>query len=228
MTLQVLPATEEDIPRLAEVVFAAFTSDPLHMAMFPREHQDTFMAWYHQKLRKGIRDPCMRSMKVVRKANESHPHDTIIAYGRWQFPKTTAKGESQLITTEEEQISFPALGNKPLVDYYVAATNVIRQRVVDESRDIVCQMLATHPEYQGQGAGRLLLQYGIDAAAEVSRCSGTPARIFLEATPEAYSLYKRFGWEDLGDLDRIEIRLEEYGGPSGVLHCTVAMSRLTV
>lgn len=226
MTLQVLPATEEDIPRLADIVFAAFTSDPLHVAMFPRENQAAFMAWYHQKLRKAMRNPSLRSMKVVKTAagEGHHEPDIIIAYARWQIPHT-AQTETQVVEAEAKQTPFPVLANEPLVDHYVAATDAIRERLVDKSRDFVCQMLATHPEYQVQGAARLLIQHGIKAATEAALCNGAPVGIFLEATPEAYLLYRKFGWED---VDRIEIRLDEYGVPSGGLHCTVAMERRTI
>ena len=227
MSLQVLPATIEDIPRLASIIFEAFTSDALHVAMFPREHQASYMDWYHQKLRMTMEDPAIRTVKVVQKADATSEDDVIIAYGRYQFPSRQRGIEEQPKSKriQEQRHPFPAKANESLVDYYIDRINMIHKRLVDERKDFVCQMLATHPDYQGRGAGRLLIQYGIDAAKDFGHSSRTSPMIFLEAAPEAYSLYKKFGWRD---VDRIDIQLEEYGVQDGGLHSTICMERRIV
>jgi GNAT superfamily N-acetyltransferase len=64
-------------------------------------------------------------------------------------------------------------------------------------------MLATLPEYQGQGVGTKLLEWGIQQA------EGRNARIYLEATMDGYPLYCKYGWQRLEDLN---LDFAQYGG----------------
>lgn len=58
-------------------------------------------------------------------------------------------------------------------------------------------MVATDPKYQGKGAGSLILQWGIERAGQ----QGTEA--YLEASPDAVSLYEKFGFREAGQIDTL-------------------------
>jgi len=63
-------------------------------------------------------------------------------------------------------------------------------------------ILATHPDHQGKGAGRQLLNWGLKKAEELKvACT-------LEATNEGYRLYKSAGYKD---LERIEVDFSSLG-----------------
>jgi GNAT superfamily N-acetyltransferase len=59
------------------------------------------------------------------------------------------------------------------------------------------------PEYQRQGIGSLLLEWGIKKADELQ------AKTWITSTPQAVSTYQRNGWKV---VDRHDVSLEKYGG----------------
>lgn len=69
--------------------------------------------------------------------------------------------------------------------------------------NIALSLLFVHPEYQRQGIGSLLLEWGKKKADE------TRARIWLSSTPQAVSTYERNGWKV---VERYDVMLEKYGG----------------
>ncbi|KAH2620353.1 hypothetical protein KXW54_009007, partial [Aspergillus fumigatus] len=61
-------------------------------------------------------------------------------------------------------------------------------------RGPVLELLVTHPQHQGKGVGKALLDWGVRMADQKQ------ARIYLEATPEGYPLYRKCGWRDVEDI----------------------------
>ncbi|KAH2878153.1 hypothetical protein KXW22_003014, partial [Aspergillus fumigatus] len=49
-------------------------------------------------------------------------------------------------------------------------------------------------DHQGKGVGKALLDWGVRMADQKQ------ARIYLEATPEGYPLYRKCGWRDVEDI----------------------------
>ena len=54
------------------------------------------------------------------------------------------------------------------------------------------EMLVTDPAFQGQGAGKLMMSWGLERADR----DGVEA--YLEASPEAVPLYERSGFREAG------------------------------
>lgn len=77
------------------------------------------------------------------------------------------------------------------------------------------EVLAVHPDYQGLGIGKKLIQAGLDDAAALDL-----GIAYLEATESGYPLYKKFGWKD---VDHVVVDLGKYGGKG--LWPTACMSR---
>ncbi|TVY31707.1 hypothetical protein LSUB1_G008500, partial [Lachnellula subtilissima] len=77
------------------------------------------------------------------------------------------------------------------------------ERDVDVLKDISLSLLFVHPEYQRQGIGSMLLDWGLKKADEMK------ARIWLASTPQAVSTYERNGWRV---VERYDVMLEKYGG----------------
>lgn len=57
------------------------------------------------------------------------------------------------------------------------------------------QTLATHPDYQRRGVGKMLLNWGIEQAQQ------DKTNVFLTATAEGRFLYKNQGFVELGEFD---------------------------
>lgn len=223
MPVKLRLAEDSDVPRIAESALAAFESDPLHMAMLPREHTDHIMEWYHGRLSSALLDPNTRSVVAVDSREDADGVKEIIAgYSRWLLPTKSSEANSAA-GKEAPSAAFPEKANKPLVDFYLQQCDDKRGKQMDKSRDVVLYVLATDPAYQGQGIGRMMLEWGINMAATLSESGqNTKARILLEATPLAYPIYKKFGWKD---YDSITIDLKQYGIDNGVEHTTVCMIR---
>jgi GNAT superfamily N-acetyltransferase len=76
-------------------------------------------------------------------------------------------------------------------------------------------MLHTDPKEGGRGAGRALLQWGMQKADDLE------LPIYLESSPSAHGFYKKFGFED---VEILELDLGLYGGPAKK-HTTPLMMR---
>ncbi|RAO68999.1 uncharacterized protein BHQ10_005011 [Talaromyces amestolkiae] len=223
MPVKLRLAEDSDIPRIAESALAAFESDPLHMAMLPREHTNHIMEWYQGRLRSALSDPNMRSIVAVDSRQDADGVKEIIAgYSRWLLPSKSSEANNA-VENERPAAAFPELANKPLVDFYLQQSDDKRGKQMDKSRDVVLYVLATDPAYQGQGIGRMMLEWGINTAATLAESGqNTKPRILLEATPLAYPIYKKFGWKD---YESITIDLKQYGIANGTEHTTVCMIR---
>lgn len=214
MALELLPVTEADIPRINDIIFQSFESDPLHVLAFPREHASSYNEFMHEFLRSKLPDPNVKSLKVV-DPNLSGDA-SIVGYTRWIFPS----GENQQTPSKETTKTsttapFPAQANKQIWDFLGEQTKQVRAQFVDPARDYVLEFLATDPQHQGRGIGKIMLKYGLD---ELDR-RGNGAKAFLEATPFAIPIYKKYGFEPLGSID---VPLAEFGvGDTGLYQCIV-------
>ncbi|KAL5337475.1 acyl-CoA N-acyltransferase [Aspergillus crustosus] len=73
-------------------------------------------------------------------------------------------------------------------------------------RRVELETLFVHPEFQGQGVGKALLQWGIDEAERLGFV------VYLEATEAGRPLYERFGFEE---VKVVEFDAAEFGGVGG-------------
>ena len=70
--------------------------------------------------------------------------------------------------------------------------------------------LMTHPKYQGRGAASLLVRHGL-ALADIAHLPTV-----LQADPDGYNIYKKFGFEDFGVW---QVDLTKFGA-EGIVHNT--------
>lgn len=76
---------------------------------------------------------------------------------------------------------------------------------------LVLDLLATSPNYQGQGVGTALLKWGMEKADALQ------ARIYLEATPEGLPLYIKYGWKEVEVVTIDFSQLNSHGQESFVI-----------
>ena len=60
-----------------------------------------------------------------------------------------------------------------------------------------------HPDYQGRGIAKLLLEAGLEVADKAH------AKVWLSSTPKAVGMYEKNGWEI---KERYATDLRKYGG----------------
>lgn len=78
-------------------------------------------------------------------------------------------------------------------------------------------VLAILPAYQRLGIGQAMLATVLKLADEEGR------RVFVEATPEGASLYRKFGWVECDE--RLRFDLAEFKAGEGVLETTLFLMR---
>jgi GNAT superfamily N-acetyltransferase len=110
MPLELQACTPSDVPRITQVIFDAFATDAINLAMFPREHTQEILPWYHRRQERIMKDPSIRAVKVVdTDIPSTGSGEEIIGYGRWQVPvhfdiagsKGIDKGNANGINGEE-------------------------------------------------------------------------------------------------------------------------------
>lgn len=264
MPLELRPCVVADIPRLTQIVFDAFSSDTINLAMFPREHVEDFLPWFHRRLERLLGNPSIRSLKVVDTDLLAHPDsdsdsdrehgEAIIGYGRWQVPvdfdipqrggdgsqeqnknEKKKSGEGEIINEksfiEPPSNPLPPSANAKLFDYTIKKFTEIQAKYLRDDQDFMCQMLAVESKHQGRGAGKMMINYGIEAArqaaAAVEQADREAGRLeksrkpvaWLEAVEGAYKMYVKWGFQD---VERTTTNLEEFGAVGGV-YTTVCM-----
>ncbi|KAL8827651.1 MAG: hypothetical protein Q9170_006927 [Blastenia crenularia] len=55
--------------------------------------------------------------------------------------------------------------------------------------------LGTHPDYEGKGAGGMLIRWGLEKADEMGK------RCFVDSSARGLDLYKKFGFEEVGAFE---------------------------
>ncbi|KAJ5437696.1 Acyl-CoA N-acyltransferase [Penicillium cf. griseofulvum] len=180
-------ATEADGPGLAKVNVLSFQGHLLG-ELFPGASSMRLQEYKMIVGMKHLADPNMHVLKI---------HDPVTGelatYSRWHFP---ASFGPSLVTISEEAASAakdpilhaPQPMNRDLFNAFRTLLGEARKRHTTEN-DIILDLLATLPEYQGRGFGSAILKWGMEKA------DASQSRIFLEGTPEGVPLYLKHGWK---------------------------------
>lgn len=112
----------------------------------------------------------------------------IIGVAKWNifFEQTEEQVEGLLHQPKPSEKGYDSV-IKPILDYFYG-----NRRKFMHPRPFVClNAIGTHPEHQGRGAGKRLVQWGVQLADQL----GLP--MYLEASKEGWPLYQKFGFEVL-------------------------------
>ncbi|KAJ5822381.1 Acyl-CoA N-acyltransferase [Penicillium robsamsonii] len=181
-------ATEADGPGLAKVNVQSFQGRRLLEEVFPNASLTRVQEYKIIVGMKHLADPNMHVLKI---------HDPVsgelATYSRWHFPASF--GPSLVTLTEDAAVLAkdpvqyaPRPMNAELAVAFKKLLADCRKRYTTEN-DIILDLLATLPEYQGRGFGSAILKWGIEKA------DASQSRIFLEGTPEGVPLYLKHGWK---------------------------------
>ncbi|KAM3418057.1 hypothetical protein BST61_g6263 [Cercospora zeina] len=130
-----------------------------------------------------LHEPGAHWLKAV--SNET---GAIAGFVKWQEPKPGVEPDTNLPEWPEE-------ADRELCDGTFGAWARARRELMGREGHWYLEIIATDPAYQGQGAGSLMMRYGLERADEQG------ARAFLEASPDAVRLYERFGFREVRHLD---------------------------
>ncbi|KAF9766622.1 hypothetical protein IL306_000945 [Fusarium sp. DS 682] len=194
MAFQVVVARREDASRIAEIHMAAFASNLMLQAQFPTPPiRQALQQTLELKAEADIDDPYQTVLLVL----EAQPEDAsraahakptqghkAIAYAKWSHP--VPPGEVYV----EPPWHWPEGTDFDMLEVWNNKMEEAQSMALGSNPCYKLTFLATDPGYQRQGAGSLLLQWGMKESAQ----AGVP--IYVESTLEAADLYKKNGFKE--------------------------------
>ncbi|KAJ6086292.1 hypothetical protein N7486_010573 [Penicillium sp. IBT 16267x] len=203
MSYQVEYATEQDAVGLGCINNDSFQTRLMLSAMFPETDEPSLRTYKSYQTMKHLANPETHVVKITDPTSGA-----VVGYGRWHIPAILGVPPNVPELSDQAQIYAKdpvAFAPQPMnTEVYAAFRSLLdegRKRYTTE-RDMMLDLLATLPSYQGRGIGTTLLRWGIALADSLQ------TRIYLEATPEGYPIYLKYGWKR---LDEVELDLEKLG-----------------
>ncbi|KAJ5645889.1 hypothetical protein N7490_002261 [Penicillium lividum] len=194
MSYQVECATEQDAVELGRINYDSFQHRLVLPAMFPEADEPSLRTYKSIHAMKHLSTPETHVVKVT-------DNGVVVGYGRWYIPEILGVTPNVPELSEQGQIyakdpvAFaPQPMNTKAYTGFKGALEKGRKEHTTE-RDMMLDLLATLPSYQGRGIGSAMLRWGITQADALQ------ARIYLEATPEGYPLYVKYGWKEVGEIE---------------------------
>lgn len=183
------PTTPADTDSIAEILGAAFASDPVWRAIFL-----------------NVPDPRPRIAAAYRRDIKRHPDwvdtardeaGTVLGALLWE-PPLEGLGSQTVLSRLGATVALP------LISLFSSTARRARlhDRAVDEFRPAephwYLHDIATSPQARGQGVGKALLQHRLDIV------DLDPMPVFLESTtPASRRLYEHFGFEAQGTIESL-------------------------
>ncbi|OQE13764.1 hypothetical protein PENFLA_c043G02684 [Penicillium flavigenum] len=195
-------ATEPDGPGLAKVNVQSFQGRRYLQEVFPGATLSRVQEYKIVVGMKHLANPNMHVLKI---------HDPVsgelATYSRWQFPASFGPSlvplsEKAAFLAKDPIPHAPQQMNKGVFNAFKKLLEESRKRYTTEN-DIILDLLATLPEYQGRGFGSAVLKWGMEKA------DASQSRIFLEGTPEGVPVYLKHGWKI---LEEVVMDYTQFGG----------------
>jgi GNAT superfamily N-acetyltransferase len=229
MVLQLLAAEESDILDFASIWIAANAQDEVLRVINIAVDPVARLQWMHRIFMHRFRaDPSNRHIKVI----DTDTNQTIAA-GVWKLPTATTKGSATASEKQSLGDVFrinppPAGMNMELAGKFRKGMITKKAELWDEETTfgmhfiilgalsltvpephlteriiIELALVATLPEFQRRGAGRMIVNWGIERADQEGR------KVWIKATVPALKLYQSFGWKE---VDILVTDVTAYGG----------------
>ncbi|KAH1293171.1 hypothetical protein KXX16_003026 [Aspergillus fumigatus] len=203
MTTTIRYATEADAPAIAELNIICFQDGPMYRNMLPNIDPLSATPMKLSRTYDKLANPRMHVLVATDPTSNQ-----ILGCARWLMPDASAhwRDESEMAILSDDARAKaaqmtqlrPAGMNVAVYEGLFKALEEMRGKYVREGdiggRGPVLELLVTHPQHQGKGVGKALLDWGVRMADQKQ------ARIYLEATPEGYPLYRKCGWRDVEDI----------------------------
>ncbi|KAL9120214.1 MAG: hypothetical protein Q9187_003228 [Circinaria calcarea] len=207
--ISIEPVTDEsDMVRLAEIESLAFVGNPILSLIFPPDpHGKT-----DHQVRASEHIQTMRERKGARyvKATDTQSGQ-IVAWAQWHFFDDLEKPPPTPLPENWLPRANIALGK-----HFLGTLEKTRLDGMKGKKYMLLAVLVTLPEYQRNGIGGKLLEWGLEQADEKGY------HCWIDSSSRGLGLYKKHGWEEVGFL---EVNLADYGGEEGVVDRTVFLVR---
>lgn len=180
MKFELRLAAPDDVEALCQAFFSGFEENLIAKYAFPSTSSDVWKFW-----RKGmacdIQDPEML-LQVVEDVSTSPP--TLVSFAKW---RTVPAGADLPPPTNE----WPKGGDHELATAFFGTGWRKHKEIMGGRAHLYLELLSTRKEYQGKGAGSILVKWGVDKAdADVWEC-------YLGSSAEAKGLYEKYGFAEV-------------------------------
>lgn len=202
MPLKVLPLAAGDTRSWAEIYYPAFSPGTIGI-LWKEKPSEESITGFGDALKSGLEKPETHAFKCV----DTDLNDKIIAVAKWSVyekPRSMEEVEEGFVLRK----TFP--------EDNVDARREFMQGIWDSRREfmggqphVILDTLICHPDHHRRGAGRMLMQWGLDKADEL----GLPA--YLEASAAGVRLYQSVGFEPQKELI---FDATKYGGRAKDVH----------
>ncbi|RMZ01717.1 hypothetical protein D0862_06256 [Hortaea werneckii] len=186
MPLQLHPLQPSDIPSCVEIYFLAF-QNPHSLACWPRV--PSVRKWWEDMFtREMASEPGSHWFKTV----DPTPEDgepVVVGFVKWQEPR------SEGMELETELPEWPAEADGRVCEETFGEWGRRRRELMGGRGHWYLEIIATHPRYQGRGAGSMMINWGLERADQDNVAA------YLEASPEAVSLYEKLGFQNVASTD---------------------------
>ncbi|KAF1987839.1 acyl-CoA N-acyltransferase [Aulographum hederae CBS 113979] len=198
MSFQILPMTAEDLPTFTRIHHSAFSTGlgSILTTAPPGVLSPTARSASLARQTKSFNDPHNRFFKAIDPATGE-----IVAFAKWHV-YLSERSEAEV----EEACAVPPMPKDATVEAWEEVFGWLRKakREWMGGRPSYCLgNLITDPRHQGRGAGRQLIQWGMDEADKAGLI------MYLESSPPGKKLYERCGFETVAEH---VFDLGKYGG----------------
>lgn len=180
-TFRLRPGVPSDIESMCDIFLDAFSGNAVGRTLFPRSSPSARKFWM-DALADEIHDANARFLVVE---DLSRTHATLVGFAKWKAPSTSQAHPSAPLPDNWPEDGDPALARvffRKLADEHM--------KIMGERPHWYLEMIATRSQFQGRGAGSMMVQWGVDRADE------DQVECYLDATPEGKPLYVKFGFQD--------------------------------
>ncbi|KAF3346599.1 hypothetical protein VD0002_g7683 [Verticillium dahliae] len=184
MPISVRPVAALDLAtleRCSTVELAAFASD-FHSLAFPGPFPEDRAETKAQALSTTIQNDGCRVFAAW--AVDDEGSETLVGCARWFVYRKSMP--------EPELHSFGPGVHVAAATEMLGAIDGLRKANSSGKPCVYLSVLVVHPDYQGRGVGKLLMEWGLDRAA------GLGVSVFLESSPAGRKLYTGLGFREVG------------------------------
>ncbi|KAK1973941.1 hypothetical protein LZ30DRAFT_442315 [Colletotrichum cereale] len=214
MSLQVSFAQPSEALAISTLVSEELLQDRITRGVMRLPETESMREMRARNVARIIRtDPHARFIKVC-------DSDTgrVFGYARWQvpssFPQTFSSNhldgpagvEEDVETPEEKAAAMAAsITSMDLWNHIMSALQKKRNKYADSEKCLILGLLDVYPNVRGQGAGRKLIEWGLQHADE------TGSSAYLETAMVLQPLFEKFGWVT---VDEIAIDFDKFDNVS--------------
>lgn len=182
-------AREGDCEAIAKIEFEACSEDPGFSTIFPRGATPAVLEDYARRFRHDLANDPTCHISVIRDVDSGE----LVSFATWHFfPERRRVAIDQELL--QDDFHLPEDANREVGNRLIRNGLRRRHEMMGFQPYAYLAATGTSRPWRKQGAASMLLQHGL-LIADRDRLPS-----YVEATPSATTLYRRFGFADVGKI----------------------------